>query len=332
MTLLIGTIQSTGDPSVANGMSGTRLIIRDFIASATGSLETISYLDNTSDDNVVFVVYSAAGSFLGKTNEVAPATGVITGTLTAPIPITNGVTYKIGAYCKDLYFHYLTDNITPSNKYDGGTYLTPASTITTDEDYGISQLQFWGSGTLGASYSIDSITTPLVLGTSGNSITTTNLGTLTSLTIGGKAVSNLSAPSGDGTFSIPAWTDGVEGFAIGTGIAVIAGDGTNTANSTVTINPPSNHSAVTLTSNNTSVGYLGNQITLGVGWQIIFPTAASLGVTTNYIDVDGGIYTDYVGSQTLYARNNSTGMVSQITLINGVVAPSKYAMLWFFGA
>lgn len=180
-------------------------------------------------------------------------------------------------------------------------------------------------------YSIDSITNPLLLGSSGNTINTSSLGTLTSLTIGGKAVSSLSAPSGDGTFSIPAWADGVQGFLLGSSQAVIAGDGTNTASSTVTVSQQAGYSLVTLTSVNTGAGYLGNQVSLSVGDQIIFPIAASLGTTTNYIDVDGGIYTDYAGSQILYKRNNTTGIVTQITLINGQVAPSKFALLWFFG-
>lgn len=181
-----------------------------------------------------------------------------------------------------------------------------------------------------SSETVDTITSPLVLGGSG-SITTTGLGTLTSLTIGGKQVSNLSAPSGDGTFSIPVWTDGVQGFLIGSGQAVIAGDGTKTATSSTTINPQANYTLVTLTSVNTASGYLGNQLSLTIGDQIIFPTATSLGATTNYIQVDGGIYTDYAGSQILYKRDYSTGIVTQITLINGLVAPSKFSLLWLFG-
>ena len=57
MTLLIGTVETTGEPSLANGNSGTRLICRDYVAAVSGSLETISYLDNGSDSNLIFLVY-----------------------------------------------------------------------------------------------------------------------------------------------------------------------------------------------------------------------------------------------------------------------------------
>lgn len=188
----------------------------------------------------------------------------------------------------------------------------------------------FGAVGIASAYSIDTITSPIALGSSA-SITTTGLGTLTSLTIGGLAVSSLSATGGDGTFSVPSWTDGVQGFLIGASQAVIAGDGSNTANSVTTITAPANYTLVTLTSVNNTIGYLGNQVSLNIGDQIIFPTAASLGISTNYIDVDSGIYTDYAGSQVLYVRNVTTGMVTQITVINGNVAPSKLAILWFFG-
>lgn len=168
------------------------------------------------------------------------------------------------------------------------------------------------------SYAIDTITNPSVLGSSGNVINTTGLGTLTSLTIGGKAVSSLSATGGDGTYSIPAWADTVQGFLLGSGQTVVASDGTNSANSTVTVNPETNTNYVTLTSVNTSAGYLGSYMSLNIGDQVKFPTAASLSVATNYIDVDSGIYTDYIGSQVIYVRNVTTGIVTQVSLITGV--------------
>jgi hypothetical protein len=43
-----------------------------------------------------------------------------------------------------------------------------------------------------------------------------------------------------------------------------------------------------------------------------------LGVSTNYIDVDGGIYTDYVGSQVVWHWVASTRVTTAVTLINGV--------------
>lgn len=184
----------------------------------------------------------------------------------------------------------------------------------------------------GTSYSIDTLTTPIPLGSTGNTINTTGLGTLSSLTIGGVSVSSLSATGGDGTFSAPAWADGVVGLLVGTGQTVIAGDGTNTATvSTGNVTAPSGNSTVILTSVNTSTAYLGGQMSLSVGDQIMFPTAASLSTATNYIDVDGGIYTTFTGTQVIYKRSVSTGVVTRITLINGVVASSKSVILWMMG-
>ncbi len=249
----------------------------------------------------------AAGSVFGLTID---ASGNLSGTL-------NGV---------DIGFGAVNDTTYPASTLTSGGYSDRDSS---GGGYASGIFSFGAVGVT-SSETVDTITSPIALGGTG-SITTTGLGTLTSLTIGGKQVSSLSAPSGDGTFSIPLWVDGVQGFLLGSGQAVVAGDGTKTANSSTTLNPQTNYTLVTLTSVVTSNGYLGNQVSLSVGDQIIFPTAASVGVATNYIDVDGGIYTDYSGTQTLYKRNVTTGIVTQITLINGNVAPSKFALLWLFG-
>jgi len=330
MTLLIGTVVGSGTPTFANGQTGTRMYVRDYVASATGSLETISFLVDGDADNLVFLVYSAAGALLGSTGIAPSGNGVITGTLTSAVPVVSGTTYKLCVYFTGSYFYFLTDGVSPAKIYDGGTYSSPSASMTTTDDGGVQQLQLWGDGTVGGGDTLDTITNPLTLGGSG-SITTTGLGSLTSLTIGGKQVSSLSAASGDGTFSIPLWVEGVQGFLLGSSQAVSAGDGTKTVSSTTTINPQAGYTLVTLTSVNSGSAYLGNQVSLSIGDQIIFPTAASLGAATNYIDVDGGIFTSYAGSQTLYKRNVTTGIVTQITLINGQVAPSKMALLWLFG-
>jgi hypothetical protein len=73
------------------------------------------------------------------------------------------------------------------------------------------------------------------LGTSGTvhvgkseSITTTGLGTLTSVSVGGKAAASIAAPGGDGSVTIVGFIDGETYPPMGT-VSVVVGDGTTTA-------------------------------------------------------------------------------------------------------
>lgn len=175
------------------------------------------------------------------------------------------------------------------------------------------------SATSGILPNIDSIT-PLNLGSSGT-VTTSGMGALTSLTINGKAVSSLVSSVGSSTFSIPSWADGVVGFKLGSGFTTVGSDGTYTATDTSAfISTESTHDYVEIESVNTSAGYLGAYFALNVGDQVKYQLASTLSVTENYIDVDGGIYTDYSGSQIIHVRNVTTGIVTQITLITGIVS------------
>jgi hypothetical protein len=116
------------------------------------------------------------------------------------------------------------------------------------------------------------------------------------------------------------------GTAVATGSARALPTGVSTSISAGFVLPSAGTtSTVTLTSVNTSTGYLGADVTLGVGYVIRFPTAASLGLTgdlVNYIDVDGGIYTDFDGTQYLSVFNPTTGFTLQVELINGEVVGS----------
>jgi hypothetical protein len=166
--------------------------------------------------------------------------------------------------------------------------------------------------------SIDTVSSPVSDGETGKVITTTNLGTLTSMSVGGVAVASVSATGGDGTWVVKSRTDGSTHSGYGTK-TVLVGDGTATASSTTVVNPPSTQSYVTLTSAPTAAGYIGAYRTVNIGDQFAFDTATQLGVETNYIDVDGGIYTDYSGSQVMWHWATGTGIITQITLITGVI-------------
>lgn len=95
----------------------------------------------------------------------------------------------------------------------------------------------------------------LRVGQTGVVIQTTGLNTLTTIT--GIQSTNINAPSGDGTFDILPFQHGVIYPVLGSK-TVIAGDGTNTAQISRTIDPPLNNNAITLTSiNDSNVHFLG---------------------------------------------------------------------------
>lgn len=167
--------------------------------------------------------------------------------------------------------------------------------------------------------SLDTVTSPVTHGGTGYTVATTGLDTLTSMTVDTVAVTSLSATDGDGTFAMPSRTDGSTRAGYGSK-AVSVTDGTKTVTSTTIVNPPATQSYVTLTSVNTGVGYLGHDVSLSIGDQIAFDLAATLGVTTNYIDVDGGVYTDYSGTQIIWKWDHATRITTQINLITGVLA------------
>lgn len=181
---------------------------------------------------------------------------------------------------------------------------------------------------------IDTITPTPKLGDT-VSITTSSLGTLTSVTVGGVSATAINAPSGDGTFVIPTWVNNSVGVPLGTQYVVV-GDGVKTTGNTdkqITVGAPTGKSFVQLTSVNNSIGYLGYYVSgLEIGAQVEFSTAASLGVSANFIDDDGGIYSDYAGTQTVRVRDAASGTVvaHQITL--GSVADTQPDVFTFTAA
>ena len=146
------------------------------------------------------------------------------------------------------------------------------------------------------------------IGSTGNTISTSGLGTLTSLTIGGVAATGLSAPSGDGTFTMPAFSDGVVTSLLGT-VAAVAGDGTDTANRSVALQAPNAWSYVTLTGtlNTSTTGILYNFSPAAVpGDQIVFETGNVI------VDAQGNIDTDT--NTSLWHIQASTGIARTVAV------------------
>ncbi len=286
----MATNTGTGSVTVAFTKSGsgnpqnrmTGFVIRENGAS-----------DTTPD---AFTFTDATGAALSSVN-TSNAITVAGIDAAAAISITGG-TYSIngGSYTSSSGTITVGQTVTVKATASG-SYSTAVNAVLT-----IGGVSDTYTVTTRAAGTIDSIANPVADGSTGNAITTSLLGTLTTLTIGGIASSALSATGGDGTW------------------AVIAGDGTDTGSSTTVITPPATQSFVTLTSAPTTAGYMGAYTSITVADQFAFDTAGTLGVATNYIDVDGGIYTDLIGSQTIWKWNHTTGVMTQLTLITGVVA------------
>jgi hypothetical protein len=169
----------------------------------------------------------------------------------------------------------------------------------------------------GASATLDDINSggSILVGSTGNTITTTGLGTLTTLTIGTVSATSLSATGGDGTFTMPTFVDGGTYQLLGSK-TVTAGDGTLSANLTKTLAAPTNHSYVTLsgTLNTTNTGVLYNFSPAAVvGDQIVFDN------TKGTVDAQGNYEGSFDGTQTMWHIKASDWVTRSYDVITGVV-------------
>lgn len=147
-------------------------------------------------------------------------------------------------------------------------------------------------------------------------IASTNLGTVTSASLGRLSADSLSATSGNGTIHFPTLVDGAQFELFGKRI-VTAGDGTNTAKYAVTFNPAAGWNYVTLygTLNTTTTGVLNTFSPAAVaGDQIVFETSKGT------VDGQGYPLSDYDGTQTMWHIQASTGTArsySVVTVLSG---------------
>lgn len=147
----------------------------------------------------------------------------------------------------------------------------------------------------------------------GNTISTSGINTLTSVTVGGKAATSLSAPGGDGTFSMPAFADGVSYSLMGS-VSAVASDGTSSDDLTVTLLSMLGWHYTTLagTLNTANTGVVFNFSPVSaVGDQIVFPLSHN-------VDAQGNLSTSFDGSVTFYHIQASTGIVRSFTVTTGV--------------
>lgn len=158
---------------------------------------------------------------------------------------------------------------------------------------------------------------------SNNVITTVNLSAATSATIGTFLISNLTGTNNNYSFTLPSLANGSVSPLMGNNVFTIT-DGTNSPTFNITVLPSLTMDYITLTgSGGTTIGYIGNTFTCVAGDQIIFDKPTTLSVTENGVRADGSIFTDYNGTQTMYHRRNSDGLITEFSVLTSFTLEDK---------
>ncbi len=292
---------------------------------ATGTLDvtfTVNHDNNVYSDTSGAAFVNAAGTgYIFELNGDAAVVrevtaGVISG---ANLGFVTGRVYASGAEFSAIFT--IAGAASTLDVYQGVTLLFQVTSLAHSAGMAGGGFARWdnnGSAGLisitaneGASTAIDTIDTPLAVGGTGKAITTTGLGTLTTLTFGsGKSCLSISAPSGDGTFAMPAFAHGVTYPAMGTQ-TFIAGDGTLTASTTSSVATMAGYTAVTMVDPlDTGEWSIASDPAIVDDDVIHLPTAAGT------LNSDGSL-TDYVfGVYTMWRWEAATGTMytSQLTV------------------
>ena len=170
---------------------------------------------------------------------------------------------------------------------------------------------------LASAVTLTSINSGTVLAEStGNTVVTDGLSNATLLTVDGISMTGLAGSDDAYTFNVPVLAADSYYPKFGSNVNAIISDGV--AFSTLAINflPKATHDYITLTgTGGTGVGWVGNYVTCAANDQIIFAKPTTLGVTANGVRDDGSIFTDYNGTQVMYHRRYSDGLVTELTVI-----------------
>lgn len=231
-----------------------------------------------------------------------------------PVTITGG-SYSVSSDNGTTWGGYIT---TPSNVRLGYKLKLRG---TSSEWYSLSKVVILQIGTTSEVFTYTTRAAPSVtLGTefvaldgSVNTLTAANLINADTLTIDNFTVTTLTGGGNTYQFTLPVLADGIFYPLFGTRLLRLS-KGIIFTNTYVQLIPASTRIYTTLTSVNTSTGYLGNYLTCAIGDQIVFDKPATLGVSVNSIGIDGRISTDYLNTQTLYHIRATDGLVTRITL------------------
>ncbi len=155
--------------------------------------------------------------------------------------------------------------------------------------------------------SLDTLTSPSAVSSTGNSGTTTGMTAATTLSFAGKSCAITAASTGSFTYTMPSFANGVTYPAMGTQTFTV-GDGTLTATKTATVSTLSGYTNVTMGAMDTGEWSIGQDPAIVTGDVIHLPTAAGT------LNTDGTL-TDYVfGTYTMWRRDVSDGKMYTSTL------------------
>lgn len=156
-----------------------------------------------------------------------------------------------------------------------------------------------------------------------NTVTTIGLPTASDATLDSYPISGLTGSNNSYSFTLPSLANGVISPLLGNRVFTIT-DGTSSPTLNINVLPSPTLDFITLSGNGgTSLGYVGNTITCVAGDQIIFSKPATLAVTENGVRADGSIFTDYSGTQTMYHRRVSDGLITEFSVLTPIVTEDK---------
>lgn len=156
-----------------------------------------------------------------------------------------------------------------------------------------------------------------------NTVTTIGLPTASDATLDSYPISGLTGSNNSYSFTLPSLANGVISPLLGNRVFTIT-DGTSSPTLNINVLPSPTLDFITLSGNGgTELGYVGNTIACVAGDQIIFSKPATLSIAENGVRANGSIFTDYSGTQTMYHRRGSDGLITEFSVLTSVVSVDK---------
>ena len=309
----IGTVASNFSVTTrAVDVTPSAFTFTDVTGVATGSVQTsnaITVAGVDAGNNIAISVSGGTYSINGGAYTASAGTVVLGDTVTVRVTASNAAATAVNA---TVTIGGVQDTYT-------ATTATPALTAV-------------GSGTVRA-------------GATSVTVSTTGFSNITGLTVGGVACTALAGSGNSYTVTIPDLVDGaafpvITGVSNGVGtLTAVATNGTATASLSIPFGVHTTQGSQVLTSvPSTGIGYIGyNTYATGaaIGDQVYFDLPATLAaasgqtVAANGVDVDGRIFSDYSGIQSIWLRKAATGTVVLLTTTTPSVTDTTPAAFTF---
>lgn len=315
MALLIGSNDLTGFS--VNGsfdcLTGTRTGMLRLLCLESGTVTAIKMRDRGTFGASKFFIADDALNVLGVSAGVAGASNVdIAGVVS--VAVTAGEYYYLGRRTASFGFDYYSNDTYGAVKgHTGGTYAEPSATVSPVTDLtGVRLFTIWAEGDAApAGPTITNINgdDTVIQGSTGNNILTA-LATVTSLTIGGIAVTLTSVDANNSTWPMPGFVDGAAYPVFGTVTASInAGEDTQD----VTLSMAAGYTARTMG----TLSAAGDSIsTLAAAQGLTMATGGILYNSSGLTTYDDSTISDATdGTHVLWYRAPTTNVMTQINLV-----------------